>query len=341
MYDVPEERGPVRKRSDEIRYWRASHNPAPLSSDLFDSSRDATGAAEPTAVRHNKIQPADKPFPLDFGLESTARISQAVSLEERLAILELKNQKLERLVSQLLQVVSGINRDSDTLGKPVPPTTDVATRSAVLEGAMYQNASLDVDPLSPMYSIAEQTNASSEDKNTFVGSSHSSSREAPRPLSNVTIRGAMSLPSLPRDGSGASATGHYDTLKLLLDAERAARHVLESRVAKLTHMVDTMSRTNRGTFLGGFATVSTFEHDDDDDDDDGTEPVSASIEDNSDAFETPWQEQPIASCHIFGEDVQGEIGDDARKRAARALSLGQLTLGKPKHTHQPGAGVDL
>lgn len=343
LYDVPEERGLVRKRSEEIRYWRASYNPGPLLSDLFDSDRDGTETIEPTTVTHDIVQPADKPVPLDFGLNSATKITQPVSQEERLATLELRNQELERIVSQLFQVVRGVNRDSNTHHQPAPPTTKAATMSAAPETTICQNVSLNVDPLSPTYSIAKQSGVSFEDEQTFVGSTFPSAREAPRPLSNVTIRGATSLPSLPRDASGASAAGHYDTLKLLLDAERAARHVLESRVAKLTHMVDTMSRTNRGTFLGGFATVSTFEHDDDDDDDDGTEPLSASIEDNSDAFETPWEEQPIAGYHIFDEDdVQGEMGDDARKRAARALSLGQLTLGKPKHTQkQPGAGLDL
>lgn len=342
LYDVPEERGLIRKRSEEIRYWRASNNPASLPPDLFDSNLVGTATTEPTTVTHDMIQPTDKPVPLDFGLNSTATITQAVGPEERLAILELKNQELERLVSQLFQVVRGINRDSNTLRQPTPPTTDVATSSAVLETAICQNVPLNVDPLSPTYSITEQPSVSFEDEQTFVGSFRPSAGEPPRPLSNVTIRGATSLPSLPRDASSASITGHYDTLKLLLDAERAARHVLESRVAKLTHVVDTISRTNRGTFLGGFATVSTFEHDDDDDDDDdGTEPLSSSIEDSSDAFQTPWEEQPIAGYHIFDEDVQSEIDDDARKRAARALSLGQLTLGKPKRTQQPGADVDL
>ncbi|KAI1110501.1 hypothetical protein F5Y14DRAFT_454934 [Nemania sp. NC0429] len=340
LNDVPEERGLARKRSEEIRYWRESYNPAPLSPGLSASNRDEPGKTEPTLVAPDTIPLADEPAPLNFGLEATVNTTQAISLEERLATLELRNQGLEKLVSQLFQAVRGIDRDSDPRRQPAPPTTDVATSPAALETATRQNVPLDVSPLSPTYGTTEQRGVSFKDEQIFVESSHSSTGEASRPLSNATIRDATSAPAFPRDASSASATGHYDTLKLLLDTERAARHALESRVAELTQIVDSLSRANRGTFLGGFATVSTFEHDDDDDDE-GMEPLSASIEDSSDVFETPWEERPIAGYHILDEDDQGEIDDDARKRAARALSLGQLTLGKSKRTQQPGAGVDL
>ncbi|KAI1122314.1 hypothetical protein F5Y10DRAFT_287290 [Nemania abortiva] len=349
LHDVSEGQGLVRKRSEEIRYWRASQTPGPLSPDQSISNREepemmeTVGLTEPTTETDQTpeaqeiIQPLSPPEPFNFGPISSMRITEAASLEERVAALELKNQKLERLVSQLFQVVPGIDKYSDHL-------RHVATSSAAVETTIGRDVPVDADPLSPGYSVSEQSNVSFEDEMTFIGSIHPPTREAPRPISNVTIRGATSLPSLPRDASGGFTTDHYDTLKALLDAERAMRHALEIRVTKLSNIVDMMSRTNqnpdRGTFLGGYPNVSTFEHDDDDDEYEGTEPPSASIDD-SDAFETPREERPIPSYDVSDDEVQGDVDDEARKRAARTLSLGQLTLGKPKHTQQPGAGVDL
>ncbi|TGJ87285.1 hypothetical protein E0Z10_g1475 [Xylaria hypoxylon] len=356
LHDVSEEHAVVRKRSDEIRYWRASQNPGPLSSDVSVSHHgdpETTETTETTTDTHEEAaQPIDTPpQPFNFGSIHMMKITQVASLEDRVAALEVHNQKLERLVSRLFDVVPGIDNYSNTLGHPVsiaptaPPITYAGTSSAVVETSIHHNLPVDAGPLSSGYSISEQSNVSFEDEKTFIGSIHPSTRDAPRPISNVTIRGATSLPSLPRDASGVFTPDHYNTLKALLDAERAARHALEIRVAKLSHIVEMMSRTtgglNTSPLSGAHTNVSVFEHDDDDDvDDDG--PPSASIDDDSDAFKTPREERPF-DYGDFGEDVvQDEADDGSRKRAARAISLGQLTLGKPKqHSQQPDAGVDL
>ncbi|GAW23142.1 hypothetical protein ANO14919_126920 [Xylariales sp. No.14919] len=358
LHDVSEGHVLVRKRSEEIRYWRASQNPGPLSSDLSVSHRgepETTETTEPTTdILEEETQPIHTPpQPFNFGAMSTMRITQAASLEERVSTLEVQNQKLERLVSQLFHFVPAIDNYSDTLGHSAsiaptaPPTTYAETSSAAAETSIHQNLPVDAGPLSSGYSISDQSNVSFEDEKTFIGSIQPSTRDAPRPISNVTIRGATSLPSLPRDDSGVFTPNHYNTLKALLDAERAARHALEIRVAKLSHIVETLSRTPRGLaaypLAGALANVSVFDHDDDDDDDgDDDEPPSASIDDDSDAFKTPREERPL-DYGAFDEDiVQGEVDDGTRKRAARTISLGQLTLGKPKsHSQQPGAGVDL
>ncbi|KAJ8107896.1 hypothetical protein ONZ43_g6589 [Nemania bipapillata] len=356
LHDVSEGQAPVRKRSEEIRYWRASQTPGLLSSNQSVSNREepelteTTEPTEPTVETrethetHEEILPAITPEPFNFGSISNMRITEAASLEERVAALEVKNQKLEKLVSQLFQVVPGIDKYSDALRHAASPAVYAATGSAVVETTIPHGSRANNDPLSPSFSVSEQSNVSFEDEKTFIGSIHPPTREAPRPISNVTIRGATSLPSLPRDVSGGFTTDHYDTLKALLDAERAMRHALEIRVTKLAHMVDMMSRTkqnlDRGTFLGGYTNVSTFDHDDDDDYD-GTEPPSASVDGTSDAFETRQEERQMHSYDASDDSVQDGVDDDARKRAARTLSLGQLTLGKPKHTQQPGGGVDL
>ncbi|KAI0871056.1 hypothetical protein GGS24DRAFT_77956 [Hypoxylon argillaceum] len=358
LNDVAEGQAVVRKRSEEIRYWRASQTPGPLSSNQSISVREEPEISEMTEPTEQTIEthetheipeivlPVIPPEPFHFGSMSNMRITQAASLEERVASLEVKNQKLERLVSQLFQVVPGIDQYADTLRHAALHTTYPATTSAVVETTLRHNAPAGADPLSPSYSVSEQSNVSFEDEKTFIGSIHPPTREAPRPISNVTIRGTASLPSFPKDGSGAFTMDHYDTLKALLDAERVLRQSLEVRVTKLAHAVDMMSRTrqnpDRGTYLGGYPNVSAFDHDDDDEYE-GTEPPSASLDNASDAFETPLEEQrQMHSYDVSDDSVQDGADDNARKRAARTLSLGQLTLGKPKHAQQqPGAGVDL
>ncbi|KAI1428062.1 hypothetical protein F5Y12DRAFT_71531 [Xylaria sp. FL1777] len=353
LQDVSEEHGLVRKRSEEIRYWRASQNAGPLSLDLSISQRDEpemtemTETTEPTTeINDEDTQPIHTPpQPFNFGPISTMRITQAASLEDRVTTLETQNQKLERLVSQLFHVVPGIDNYSDALSHPAslpptaPPTTYAGTNSAAVETSTHQNLPVDSGPLSAGYSISNQSNLSFEDEKTFIGSIHPSTREAPRPMSNVTIRGATSLPSLPRDASGAFTPDYYNTLQALLDTERAARHALALRVARLSRTVEMISQTMLKLDTNPPAPVNVSVFDDDDDDDLG--PPSASIDDNSEPFRTPREEQPIHDYSVFGEDAQDEFDDGSRKRAARAISLGQLTLGKPKHLQQPGAGVDL
>ncbi|KAI0970392.1 hypothetical protein F4678DRAFT_138006 [Xylaria arbuscula] len=354
LQDVSEEHGLVRKRSEEIRYWRASQSAGRnLSLDLSVSQReepemtDLTETTEPTTTDTNEEpQPVHTPLqPFNFGPISIMKITQAASLEDRVATLETQNQKLERLVSQLFHLVPGIDSYSDARQHPfsaaqaAPRTTYAGTSSAAVETSVQQNSSVDAGPLSSG-SISEQSNMSFEDEKTFIGSLHPSTREAHRPMSNVTIRGAASLPSLPRDAPSAFTPDYYNTLQTLLDAERAARQALELRVAKLSQIVESTSRAihQRGTNQPAPMNVSVFDLDDDDDDDVG--PPSASIDD-SEAFITPQEEQPVHDYGLFGEDGQDEFDDSSRKRAARAISLGQLTLGKPKHLQQPGAGVDL
>jgi hypothetical protein len=51
-------------------------------------------------------------------------------------------------------------------------------------------------------------------------------------------------------------------------------------------------------------------------------------EDFSEAFQTPREERPQQLYGAFGEELKEEDGDGKRKKAARTLSLSQLTLGK-------------
>ncbi|KAI0391134.1 hypothetical protein F5Y17DRAFT_24855 [Xylariaceae sp. FL0594] len=344
--DVVDGSGLVRKRSEEIRYWRESHNPGPLSPGLSSLDRgepEPEKAIEPVSETSEEAVPTPTdtaPEPFSFKAVSLKKITEAASLEDRVTSLESQNQKLERLVAKLYQVVPGIGPDSATSEHVVlqahsPPPEAISVQERELGGVDYPSTS---------YSTSQRSNQSYEDDSqTFVGSLHPPSKEAARPISNVTIRGATSLSSLPKDVSGGLTSEHYNSLRMLLDAERAARLALEARVTRLTRTVKILSRTTHilDTNMpssGLYPNVSTFEDDEDDD----VEPLSASVGDVSEDFRTSADEYPAPGYYESDEESHDDdVDDGTRKRAARTLSLGQLTHGKPKHSQRPAAGVDL
>ncbi|KAI1264152.1 hypothetical protein F5Y18DRAFT_85790 [Xylariaceae sp. FL1019] len=287
-------KGLVRNRSAEIRYWRASYVPDSLPSPVQNESK-SDGQSEDAAVQ------SDVPLqPFDFG---PMRITKAASLEDRITALEAQNKQLAKLVQA---------------GSRVKHSSGSNSRTALNDG-----------PIPALDSCREsESNESFEDSNTFVGSTRAFPIAASRPLSNSTIRGVASLPTL----SGHLTSDHFTTMKTLLDAERSARQTLEIQVAQLTHKVD-MLTTMQYQHDANAVLVSKF--DDDDDDDDDEEPLSASVGDTSDAFKTPGEEYHGA----FGEERREEADDSSRKKE-RTFSLSQLTVGKSKG-HEPTEGVDL
>ncbi|CAJ2501078.1 Uu.00g039310.m01.CDS01 [Anthostomella pinea] len=341
----------VRNRSAEIKYWRESYDPGLLSPGLSNPNDDETGMVhvETPTGSPVELKPKSPPQPFNFGPMANMKITQAASLEDRIGTLEVRNEKLEKLISQLFQVVSGVNTYPETPGREPPPppaprvssSSYTATSSAAVGPSLYQTASHDFEP-TYRYSVSRQSNESFGDGHTFIGSI-AQTRPIPRPTSNVTVRGATSLPLLPRESSGTFSADHYTTLKALLDTERAARQALESQVTRLSHKVNVMARTSHKVDTdpasASYTNVSTFEYDNDDEE----EPLSASVSVGSEAFKTPGEEGPNHGFGAFGEELrdQEELVDGSRKKAARTLSLSQLTLGKPKQSHQPGAGVNL
>ncbi|KAI1213945.1 uncharacterized protein F4807DRAFT_206616 [Annulohypoxylon truncatum] len=339
----------VRKRSDEIRYWRESFNQPILSPNASTVNNDdhaivgtdAGTQPESPAEPPEQLPPKTPPQPFNFGPMVGMKITQAASLEDRIAALEVHNQKLEKLISQLFQVVPGVNNYVPDTPDQAQPRGSVAqsviypppSRAAVAETSGYQSSSQDVEHTS-RYSVSQQSNESFGDGNTFIGSVPPSTRQPPgRPTSNSTIRGATSLPALLGENAGALATDQYTTLKALVDTERDARQALEARVTRLSHRLNLICRTSPKleTASTTYSTVSAFEHDDD-------EPLSAGADTESEAFKTPQEEGH--GFGAFGEELRDEEVDGSRKKAARTLSLSQLTLKRPVRSQQESS-VDL
>ncbi|KAI1457404.1 hypothetical protein F4805DRAFT_177706 [Annulohypoxylon moriforme] len=348
LHDVTGSHIQVRKRSDEIRYWRESFNHPILSPNASTVNNDDPAIAdtepetqpETPAEPPEPIPPKTPPQPFNFGPMVGMKITQAASLEDRIASLEVHNQKLEKLVSQLFQVVPGVNNYVPDTPEQALPRGSVAqsatypapSRAAVARTAEYQASSQDVEHTS-RYSVSQQSNESFGDGNTFVGSVPPATRPPARPTSNSTIRGATSLPALLGENAGALAADQYTTLKALVDTERDARQALEARVTRLSHRLNLICRTSPklDTESATYSTVSAFEHDDD-------EPLSAGADTESEAFKTPREEGH--GFGAFGEELRDEEVDGSRKKAARTLSLSQLTLKRPVRSQQE-SGVDL
>ncbi|KAI4861718.1 hypothetical protein F4820DRAFT_53363 [Hypoxylon rubiginosum] len=340
----------VRKRSDEIRYWRESYTAPILSPNSSTVNNDDTGVidmdvdvgegtpADPPA----QISPKTPPQPFNFGPMIGMKITQAASLEDRIVSLEVHNSKLEKLVSQLFQVVPGVHNYVPATPDRAAPRNSLAqsaiytpTHSAITENSVCQVSPNDMEQ-SSRFSVSRQSNESFGDGNTFIGSVPPSTVPRPRPTSNATIRGATSLPALLGESVGPFTIDHYTTLKALLDTERDARQVLEARVTKLNRKIDLISRTGHKleTSSTAYSTVSAFEHDDDD------EPLTAGADTDSEAFKTPREEESGHGFGAFGEELRDEEEDGSRKKAARTLSLSQLTLKRPPIPQQ-AVGVDL
>ena len=101
----------VRRRSAEIRYWRRSHDPESHQSDIegtldeMSNTETDIGAEALPAERPPSVPP---PPPPTFAPATNPKNTEVATLEDRIAALEARNQKLLRLVSQLFEVVPGV-----------------------------------------------------------------------------------------------------------------------------------------------------------------------------------------------------------------------------------------
>lgn len=328
-----------RRRSDEIRYWRESYNPGLLSPTSSNANEDTGFSSVNPPESPSKSDPKTPHQPFNFGTVVGMKITQAVSIEERIANLETSNQKLEKLVYQLFQLLPGVNEypgvpERERERAPpsgLRPYSSAYTTSSVAANQARENVSRD-------------SNDSFGDENTFIGSIPTSSAPANRPISTATVRGATSLPTLGRDLSGQFTPDHYATLLAMVETERSARQALEAQVNKLNMQLRLLSQTINKQCPATGPTYSAFEHDEEEE-----EAQTANVDDElsgSEAFKTPNEEYSQHGFGAFGEELTEAEADGRRKRAARTLSLSQLTLKKPAKPSMPSkkhpeAGVNL
>ena len=189
-----------------------------------------------------------------------------------------------------------------------------------------------------------------------------------RPFSNSTIRGATSLPAMGREATSENTDDYANLLAQLEAervARRALEAQVKKLSERLNGLSTTMyamvrdpaksrsqehlqlpvspvlpsktssSQLQAPTIPRPLKALSVFETDDDSDADKAQQRSGHSDRDDdypSDDFQTPQEERPRYGA--FGEELrdddedEGDDVDPKRRKAARTLSLSQLTVGK-------------
>ncbi|KAK1973011.1 hypothetical protein LY78DRAFT_3773 [Colletotrichum sublineola] len=364
----------LRRRSDEIRYWRESYVPAfvasPTSSNPPDHEHQSAGVGSDdmpdSPVEQGQHQMHTPPQPFSFGnlthmnIMAGMKITQAASIETRIDTLEERMQRIEDVVTQLCNSVPGFQMHAEPR-RPAPsiPGSNPSsqTTTTAVNPALQQVSRQDAYA-SPYGSSAhsKESRTSFGEAPTYVGSLQFPA-SMNRPMSNSTIRGVTSLPALSHlemsKTTGTFTADHYTTLLALLETERASRQALESQVKKLTRRMNMLSGPGGNGRISlqmmeppptakSFGSVSAFDQDSSDDDalsrnrrflaeDSGVGTGPGDDDSYSEVFATPKEEYPYG-YGAFGEELRDENEDPQRKKAARTLSLSQMTLSK-KSSH--------
>ncbi|KFA73566.1 hypothetical protein S40288_09455, partial [Stachybotrys chartarum IBT 40288] len=362
---VEEDHNDVRRRSDEIRYWRESYNPNLGDLRPSTAAEGDVGAAVPAESAAE--QPPPTPLqPFSFGNMTELagmKITQAASMETRIGSLESRMRRMEKVVTQLANVSPNFNPQSDQSdqGNHSMPKGDAHL-------SVFAGSNLDHRGFTrPSTQQSELSKTSFGDAPTYVASIQPSSgghvpfHATHRPISTTTIRAAASLPTLSRDFNGPFTMDHFTALTALLETERAARQALEAQVKSLGHQITIMNKQYRrgeSSAMNGFSPTaqsfgehSAFDEDDDDHDMDeeprkhrGVKPKQLVLEDSGIAtgdteeedaedFITPHEE--MQRYGPFDEDGL-DYSEAARRKTARTMSLSQMTLTKSptRQTHE-------
>ncbi|KAI3534708.1 hypothetical protein CSPX01_11852 [Colletotrichum filicis] len=367
----PEGRSEVRRRSDEIRYWRESYDPAfiasPASSNIPDHENQFTGMAPPMSMPESPIEQGQvhtPPQPFSFGnlthmnVMAGMKITQAASIETRIETLEERMHRVEDVVTHLCNSVPGFQihmSQPQRLAPSVPGSNPSSQTTSTAVNPALQQLSRQQAPVSRYSSSAhsKESHTSFGETPTYVGSLQLPA-SMNRPTSNSTIRGVTSLPALsrvePNRAQETFTADHYTMLLALLETERASRQALESQVKKLTRRLNMISGPSGHGRMSlameppptakSFGSVSAFDQDSSDEEeetasrnrqflaeDSGVGTGPGDEDSYSEVFATPREEQHHG-YGAFGEELRDEDEDPQRKKAARTLSLSQMTLGK-------------
>jgi hypothetical protein len=357
--------GIVRRRSDEIRYWRASYEPGPLS----PLSSNKAEAEEPILMNDPEIPPSppsrDQPQPFNFsqlsGLTSM-KITQAADLETRVNQLESRMIEMERTVYQMHRRLDG---DHVTLQDP-PRKGFRRNRSSSTHRPTTDNSEVTLPPLPrPRDWQNDQNRPSSFGSKRPSSSTHNSYHPGfddtvpnqltnsaddhirlgaahmhARPLStSTTIRGNPSSSSPTMQKDMPITIEHYNNLTNMILAEQSARQHLENVILSLQQQIcsmqpmqplrtstsDSYPTPDSATATAAMGKNTFSSFGNDDSDDENAYTATPEI------FQTPMEE----SGNHFGDEVFGSTAVNRRhlsveeaKNDARTLSLSQITLGK-------------
>lgn len=250
-----------RRRSDEIRYWRASYDPGPLS----PLSSDKAEVEEPRSINDPEsprvIDSQEQPQPFNFGHLSGLsgmKITQAADLATRVDRIESRLVEMEKTV---FQIHRRLNENGDNVALQDPPKGGKRDRSSSARRPPTDNSETTLPGLPRhrhWHEFGAQSRLSNNNPHRPTSSSHnsyhpdfddtiqapyaattdervhlSSSHTTGRPLStSTTIRGLpSSSPTIQKDAH--LTMEHYNNLTNMFLAEQSAREQLETIVLTL------------------------------------------------------------------------------------------------------------
>ncbi|KAK4190556.1 hypothetical protein QBC35DRAFT_377690 [Podospora australis] len=222
LQDFANSRVAGRRRSDEIRFWRQSYDPTGLMSPLSSNAPediDDTGVVDISAPDSPAVEmpPKTPPQPFNFGLLSKEmigmKITHAADIDTRLAGVESRTHKLERVVTQLCHSVPGFkgpfsddsSSQTERLSKK-PVQSSFAFTSGIPPAipAIYSPipAAMKEAPRPsssrPSLETADtQSQISFGDGHTFIGSLHPPSSSATQPQSLTATAPPVTEPVAP------------------------------------------------------------------------------------------------------------------------------------------------
>lgn len=292
LVEAHEESTEVRRRSDEIRYWRQSYDPAfmsPISSNGPEGETEEPIAVEAPQAETVQEKPPRTPLePFKFGSLASMnemagmKITQAANIETRIGSLEARVRRLERVVTQLCDNAADFRPHAEAAHRAAPPMPKqdpsiAYTSSTVPLSPSYQPSTRETGASTRATSSrhSEVSRTSFGEAPTYVGSIYRSALQPPlisdRPVSTATIRGTTSLPTLTKDPLGAFTADQYATVMALIDTERSARLALEAQVKSLGYQISIITKSagsRRDTRYDppptakSFGERSAFDHDD-------------------------------------------------------------------------------
>ncbi|PBP25801.1 hypothetical protein BUE80_DR003270 [Diplocarpon rosae] len=336
LLEASKRQGIIRRRSDEIRYWRESYDPgllSPMSSNRPETEEHVPDEGEETCIGH---VPQYEPFNFEL---AGMRITQAASLEQRVQHLEDRMIQMERAVSRVRQ-----EEPLPLHHHPEQHLTRYRSSSGTRPATRQSGVSV------PKRHRYRETQA----QNDFTSGSHSSqirpsSRGSSRPSRPSTSRHVCQTPgpdmissttfvrsevppgpahplSTPKTIRGIPSSSltlptekpltgeHYNALTNMIVAEQLARQRLESVVLGLQRQLQSALQpgTAGGVDVGNFPGFEQHECSDDD-------------RFVHEEFRTPSEERSQFVDEIFSE-VPSKMADETS--ASRTLSLSQITMGR-------------
>ena len=333
-----------RRRSGEIRYWRASYGPdgpeykSPSSSahPEQDEQRSETDGARAPLQEHSR--PTLEPFPFSDEALAGVKITAAASLEARISRLEDRYQFLWGHFDEMQRLFQDVRAEQMSL-KSLQPMDKFLDGNSPQPRRMGREGEVNADERSfstgfDSMGVGDSTRIYNRAESMPLFAAAPATKKALRPESTATIRGVASLPLLTRGTSEALTTEQYTTLIALLETERSARQALETKVKTLDYQISIMRKQSLQTNGLGHSKLSFGGSAFDDDSDDGETKYygpagSATYVDEDESYATP--HEPDST----DDEVVGT------RKSDRTLSLSKMTMQgfRGRHiSHEPLPG---